>query len=427
MKTKLTLRYNFSWSFVGNIVYAGCQWGSLAALAKLTNAGQVGAISLGLAVTAPIFLFSQLQLRTIQATDAKEEYNFSDYLGMRLLLTAFAMLIVGVAVLAGRDKTQDILIIAAVASVKAVESLADIFYGKMQQLERMDYIAKSRITKGILSLIMFIIVIYYTKNIFPALLIQAAIATAVLCLYDSKNVIRLVRIRHQSCEQSNWAIIKPRFNSRKMTKLAILALPLGCVMALISLNTNMPRYFIANYLGKTSLGIFTALAYIIVTGNMVISAMGQAAVPRLAKYYASADKKHYLSLLTRLTGLGLIIAVGGILVSVFAGRMILTILYSQEYAAHLTVFIVLMVYGGFNFVASFLGYGMTAARYFRLQLPLFSVVVLTTALASWVLIPSQGLIGAALSMITGALTQIIGSIIIISIAIHNIHRTTNND
>jgi hypothetical protein len=31
----LSLRRNFSWTLAGNVVYAGCQWGMLVALAKL--------------------------------------------------------------------------------------------------------------------------------------------------------------------------------------------------------------------------------------------------------------------------------------------------------------------------------------------------------------------------------------------------------
>jgi O-antigen/teichoic acid export membrane protein len=41
-------------------------------------------------------------------------------------------------------------------------------------------------------------------------------------------------------------------------------LPLGVVAALVLLNTNIPRYFIERYLGEWELGIFAALAYIMV-------------------------------------------------------------------------------------------------------------------------------------------------------------------
>jgi hypothetical protein len=48
----LSLRKNFSWTFVGNVVYAACQWGILVALAKLGTPEMVGQFTLGLAVAA---------------------------------------------------------------------------------------------------------------------------------------------------------------------------------------------------------------------------------------------------------------------------------------------------------------------------------------------------------------------------------------
>ena len=82
---ELSLRLNFAWTFVGNVVYAGCQWGMLVVLAKLGSPARVGEFALALAVTAPILMFTNLALRAVQATDSRQEYTFGDYLGLRLL------------------------------------------------------------------------------------------------------------------------------------------------------------------------------------------------------------------------------------------------------------------------------------------------------------------------------------------------------
>lgn len=89
----LTLRRNFSWTFVSNVVYAACQWGMLVVIAKLGSPEMVGQFTLGLAVTAPVMLFTSLHLRAVQATDAKQQYIFGDYLGLRLISTGLALAI----------------------------------------------------------------------------------------------------------------------------------------------------------------------------------------------------------------------------------------------------------------------------------------------------------------------------------------------
>ena len=93
--SRLSLRANFSWAFVGNIVYAACQWGMLIVLAKLGSPGQVGQFALGLAVTAPVMMFASLDLRLLQATDALEQYRFGHYLALRIATTALATLVIG--------------------------------------------------------------------------------------------------------------------------------------------------------------------------------------------------------------------------------------------------------------------------------------------------------------------------------------------
>lgn len=60
-------------------MYTACQWGMLSVLSKLGTPQVVGQFALALAITTPIVFFFNLQLRIVQATDARSEYAFSDY------------------------------------------------------------------------------------------------------------------------------------------------------------------------------------------------------------------------------------------------------------------------------------------------------------------------------------------------------------
>jgi O-antigen/teichoic acid export membrane protein len=122
-----SLRTNFAWTFAGNAVYAACQWGMLVALAKLGSPELVGAFALGLAVTAPIVQFANLKLRSIQATDARHEYGFRDYLSVRLATSAVAFAVVIAAAFAGSYTPEPRIVIVAVGLAKVVESVSDIY------------------------------------------------------------------------------------------------------------------------------------------------------------------------------------------------------------------------------------------------------------------------------------------------------------
>ncbi len=81
-----------------------------------------------------------------------------------------------------------------------------------------------------------------------------------------------------------------------------------------------------------------------------------------------------------------------------------------------------MVATGIGYVASFLGYGMTAARYFRAQLPLFAFVTGTATLACLWLIPSGGLRGAAIALTIAIVVQACGSLAIVMHALSALYR-----
>ncbi len=312
----LSLRRNFSWTFIGNAVYAACQWGMLVVLAKLGSPEMVGQFTLGLAVTAPIVMLTNLQLDIVQATDAKEQYAFSDYLGLRLIGTTIALVAIAIVILWTGYSLQTSLVILLVGLAKAFESVSDIFHGLIQQHERMDRIAVSLMIKGPLSLLLLGLGVYLSGSV----------------VWGAAGLVIAWAVVLVACDIRNGTLIlnqvpQIRLRWKTVTQLVWLCLPLGLVKMLLSLNTNIPRYFIEEYLGQRQLGIFAALAYLMVAGNMVIFALGESASPRLAKYYAAQNITAFRELLLKLVGLAALIGGAAIVVAQVVGKEVLTLLY----------------------------------------------------------------------------------------------------
>ncbi|MEY2912021.1 MAG: hypothetical protein RLZZ184_1330 [Cyanobacteriota bacterium] len=421
----ITLRRNFSWTFIGNLIYSGCQWGMLVVLAKLGNPEMVGTFTLGLAVTAPVMMFSNLQLRDIQTTDAKNHYLFNDYLGLRLITTGLALPIILWITLATGYKGETAIVIILIGFAKGLESISDVFYGLLQKHEKMDRMAVSVMMKGPLSLLMLSIGTYISGSIIWGVLGLVIAWACILLIWDIPSyrwLINKFTSEGEIPDSLEGRTAKPRWQLGTIRKLIWLSLPLGLVMMLISLNANIPRYFLEHSLGKKELGVFAALAYLIVAGNMVVSALGSAARPRLAKYYAGGNVSAYQKLLFQLVAIACLLGLSGILVAWVAGGQILTIVYQPEYAKYTELLIWLMVTAGIGYVSSFLGEGMTAARYFRTQIPLFIVVTSTSAIASFWFIPKNGLKGAAIALMIAEIVRTIFTLGVIFHAVHRIQR-----
>ncbi|MBE9218387.1 lipopolysaccharide biosynthesis protein [Dolichospermum flos-aquae] len=421
----ITLRRNFSWTFIGNLIYSGCQWGMLVVLAKLGNPEMVGTFTLGLAVTAPVMMFSNLQLRDIQTTDAKNHYLFNDYLGLRLITTGLALPIILWITLATGYKGETAIVIILIGFAKGLESISDVFYGLLQKHEKMDRMAVSVMMKGPLSLLMLSIGTYISGSIVWGVVGLVIAWACILLIWDIPSyrwLINKFTLEGEIPDSLEGKTAKPRWQLGTIRKLIWLSLPLGLVMMLISLNANIPRYFLEQSLGKKELGVFAALAYLIVAGNMVVSALGSAARPRLAKYYAGGNVSAYQKLLLQLVAIACLLGLSGILVAWVAGGQILTIVYQPEYAKYTELLIWLMVTAGIGYVSSFLGEGMTAARYFRTQIPLFIIVTSTSAIASFWFIPRNGLKGAAIALMIAEIVRIIFTLGVIFHAVHRIQR-----
>jgi len=390
------------WTFAGNVVYAGCQWAQLSFLAKVGTPEMVGQFALALAVTAPVTMLGNLDLRAVQVTDVEEQHVFGEYLALRLATAGLGLLVIRGMIAAVGYSKPTALVIFVVGLCKAIESISDMFYGLFQKNERLDIAARSMLIKGPLSLLGMVVGVLIGGQVFWGVAGLLAAWTLMLLLFDAPRGYRILD------EAGKGATIWPLWRSSTMARLAFTALPLGIVMCLISLNSNIPRYVLERTLGERELGIYSAIAYLVVAGNTVVGALGHSASPKLAKYYAAGDRTAFWRLMRGLLVGGVVLGCGGVVLSSVAGELILRLLYGTEYADHSDVLVIAMVAAGIGYIASFLGYGMTAARRFREQLLLFVVVVAATLLSVAYLVPLHGLLGAALSLLVTSCMQAAG-------------------
>lgn len=421
-KFGLSLKWNFSWTLAGNVVYAASQWVLLMLIAKTGSAETVGQFSYATAVTAPIITFSELGLRSIQATDARKEYYFGHYLGLRLLTTLLALLVIGIVIQLKSSNYYVKSIIFIVGLAKSFEAISDIIYGLLQYNELMNRIAYSLIIKGILSILFFGLIFATTHSLLLSVIGLAFSRLILLVFYDLYNVLFIAARIDKSIELHNYIIKIPAayWDRTKLLRLAYLAFPLGLVKLVVSLQANIPRYFIEHYLGEAQLGIYAALGYIMVAGNLVNTALGQSASPRLAKYYVSNKIRNFCRLLLKLLFLGGMIGILGVVIAYYFGYKILSIMYSQEYAAYNHIFVLLMVGFLFHFLSGFVGYSLTAVRYLNVQVPTNLLNITLIAVVSYLLIPKHGLTGAAAGAI---ITNIVDLVVKSCILIHALSRT----
>src|SRR5229473_5036093 len=86
-----SLSADFSWTFVGNAIYAAGQFAILMLLTKLVRPELVGQYALGLALVYPVMMLTNMQLRSVMNSTARDRARFGHYLSLRLLTTLAAI------------------------------------------------------------------------------------------------------------------------------------------------------------------------------------------------------------------------------------------------------------------------------------------------------------------------------------------------
>lgn len=408
-QTNLSLKGNFIWTFMGNLIYAMCQWGIFISITKFGTPEMVGQYALGLAITAPIVLFLNLNLRVVMVTDKKEMYSFNDYFTLRIVMVLLSLCIIFFVSLFLTSSLITLLVVLQVGLSKAFECISDIFHGIFQKVERMNLVSISKILKGALSLILVLILLYFTEDIIMALSGLVISWVIILIIYDYKNGKRILK----NYLDKESEIIKFNWSFYKIKRLSTLSLPLGIVAALDSLNVNVPRYFIQGSEGEVMLGYFAAITYLMVVGSTIINALGQAVTPRLSLYYSKKDFGMFKNLFYKFVLVSLGIGLLGIFVATTVGESVLTIIYSEDYAQFNNSLILVMIAAQIWYISSALGTALNATRNFKIQIPIYGLMVTFSTISSIYLIPSYHLNGAAIALCIGMMVRMGASFIVL--------------
>ncbi|MGY1601165.1 lipopolysaccharide biosynthesis protein [Geodermatophilus sp. SYSU D00815] len=387
-----SMRANISATAVGNAIYTLGQFGALVALAQLAGPRQVGEYSLALAITAPIFLFLGLRLRSVQATDAEGVNTAGEYFGLRWVTSVLAVLIsLAVGVVTGLPD-HVLVLLFVVALAKAFEGQIDVSYGVLQRREEMRRIAVAQSTRGILSLAGFIAVLAPTGSV-----AWAAAAQVVVTL--GYALTASIRVRAVGVSA------RPEFPLRRLYRLAVLALPLGVATSLNSLTTNAPRYVLEGHAGAEALGVFAVLAYALTSTGLIANSVAEAASPRLANLYARGDTVGFRRTLRKLLMVGLALGIVGLVGALLLGRVFLDLVFGPEYARWWLALVLLMAAAAVQYSYLFLGTAIGALRLFRIQLPLTAAGLLVVGAASLLAIPAWGMYGAAFAVLAGQILR----------------------
>jgi O-antigen/teichoic acid export membrane protein len=157
----------------------------------------------------------------------------------------------------------------------------------------------------------------------------------------------------------------------------------------------------------------------VVAINLVVNALCQSVTTPLARLFAEGKFRQFVLLLTKLSMFGVLIGVVGAPLSLLVGRPLLTLIYRPEYGRHADLLALLVAVMALQSIGSFLVGGLTAAREFRAQFPVYILAVVVAIAGSAILVPRFGLMGAGTALFLSMLTVTLGCLWVLRTILHS--------
>lgn len=392
------LRSGFIWLVAGNCLYAGAAALMLVTLVRLGGPGPLGDFALAIAIVSPLVMFLRLQLREAYVADSADVYDFHEYQSVRIVLLCAGLVPAYLSVLAISESAQVCLVVVVMYLSKAVEGVSDMRFGVLQKARLVKPIGASLILRAVLVGVVFCLVLALSGGLAAALVGSLVVNLALLVAVDIPNSCRVLVSR--PVRQGAYR----RF--RRAVCLAGTTLPLGLGALVSNLTVQVPRYFVEWTCGREALGVFSALSYVIIVAILLFDAVAQTLLGRFAVLYANGDLRRIRGLIGHVALGTAIMGVAGVAATALIGTDALRLVYGEAFAAHaavLTLLALALPIGLFSWLAQCV---LTALKCFRQQALAQCAGLAAVALFSYLLIPSYGLMGAALAVIVSFLAPL---------------------
>jgi O-antigen/teichoic acid export membrane protein len=365
--------------------YAATQFALISVFSKFGDTSTVGLFSLVLAYVSPTFIFFNLKLRSVLATDVNNEYSFEFYSKMRTF-TSICSLIVIVVIVTTLENNSVIIYGTLLGISKYFEMKSEIIYGYLQRNGEFNKIALSIFFRGSLILGSVLIIFYLSQNLYLTIFTMIIVNLLIFYLFDKKTI----NVYEDNISNKEF---------KEILKLSKKLLPLGFSALLGSLIVNLPRMIIEKNIGIHELGIFSGISYVMVSGNTIVASISQIYIPRLAYFYNNNSFRDFIKLTVKMCLSGVFIGITILIIAIIFGEELLGIIYNEDFKSYQDIFVVLSIGSLLLFSTVFVGSSLMAIKKYNIH-PIINIISLLTVLIfSLIFVNKYGLIGIAWSIV----------------------------
>lgn len=387
------------------------QWLITYSVTKFLGYENAGVFALAMSLSSTFSTISSYGIRSYQVSDVTKEFDDNTYIVTRIYTTLASMLVFMVFILFCNFDYFQIICVLTYMLFKLSEPLTDVYHGIDQLNMRMDFIGISFILKGIFTSIVFILIIWFSKNLVFGIISLTITSYLVLVLFDQKKSSQFYK--------------KKKISFNLVVQLLLKCLPLACYNFLFTTYTTIPRYFLEKIMGSELLGIYASVALPVIIVQTLATFLFNPFITIFADNWNKGDYNEFNKLFKQIFIILTLISIAAIIGALLLGDLGLKLLFGEQILKYSSLLIPLVWCTILTSFLWFISAIIIVIRNLKILVISGLIAVIICLLGSTNLITIFGLNGASYITIISLFVQI--AILFIYLYFRKIKTQVKND
>ncbi|GAA1861769.1 lipopolysaccharide biosynthesis protein [Brevibacterium marinum] len=314
---------------VGNIVSAAAQWYIVWLFARQDGAHAVGQYSGLLAILTPIFITTQLGLRNLYIS-LQRHVRWPVYLGLRLT-TVLLSVVAGLAVIWHLGGIFDWQLAMAILLIKVSDSVADLFFARLQKAERLSAFGILLIADAFVTTAVVTFAMLATSSVIVAL--WGAAAVSILAAFSTGALgLRSPDPMAPGPAASQQVLSRFRTVPGDVGALLRAGVPLSLMQGIYSLLSYVPLGVVGLFGAPDDVGRYASAAYLVVFANLVGASAETVLLPGYRRRYQARGRIVLLRSVTATSVVTFIALTPLVVLAVLTGPRLLVSVYGADFS-----------------------------------------------------------------------------------------------
>lgn len=351
---------------------------------QLVGVEQAGMFSMAFVTALVLMIVANYGVRTYQCSDLNQEHTFTEY-QINRLITCLVMLLAGVGYCYFRGYDEHMFTICmGVYFYKMIDGLADVYEGRLQQMDKLYLAGISQAARSALAVIVFSAVLFITHDLAVSC-IAMAIAAAVSFVFLTYPLALF-----ETPKSKGWQL-------NSLAALFKECFPLFLALFLYNLIDNMPKFVMEGVLSYDNQLYFNAI-YFPAHGLLLMSQLiYRPLLVRMAAVWADPEKRlrfDIIIVVILLVVVGLTLAMAAIMGTV--GIPVLGMLYGVDFEQFRGLVYIMLAAGGLTAAIDFIYQTITILRRQMAVMKLYLITFGFSLFVPVLLVNFTGLPGAVI-------------------------------